>query len=87
MQRLFFREALVFLADTETCARDPHEILGVSLIHDGELGGQSGTAPELAEQTIACGVKGSAMDARARGSHQSFGAREHFLCGPARKSE
>ena len=87
VERLLLRKALVLLSDAKAGARDPHEIDGVALVHDRELRRHRRAPAELAQQAVARGVERSAVHARARGAHETFGTRQHFLGGAAREGE
>ena len=59
-------------------AGELHQVLGVALVHDGEVGRKSRGGPELTQQSVADGVKGAAVHTCARGSYEPFSAREHL---------
>ena len=87
VQRFLLRESLRRLAETERAARELHQVLGVALVHDGEVRGEAGRRAELSEQAMPDGVKGAAVHPRAGGADESLGAGEHLAGGAAREGE
>jgi hypothetical protein len=52
VERFLLREALGGLGEAEGAARELHQVLGVALVHDREIGREAGGGAELAEQAM-----------------------------------
>ena len=87
VERFLFRKALGRLGEPHRPPRELHEVLGVALVHDGEIAREAGGGPELAQQPVAYRVEGAAVHAGSRRPHEALGAREHFRCGAAGEGE
>jgi len=64
-----------------------NQVFGVALIHDGEVARQPRLRAELAKQAMAGRVERPTLNARRRGSHESFGSAQHLVRGAARKRQ
>ena len=84
VQRLLLGKALGRLAEPQRAARELHQVLGVALVHDGEVGRQAGGRAELAQQAVADGVEGATVHPRAGRADEPFGARRASRCAARR---
>ena len=68
-------------------AAELHEVFGVALVEDREVGGEAGGGAEAAEEAVGGAVEGSAMHLASGGAGQALGAHEHLLRGAAGEGE
>ena len=68
-------------------AGELHEVFGVALVHDREVGRDAGGRAEFPEETMPGAVKGAAGHVAAGAPDQTLGAGEHFLGGATREGE
>ena len=67
--------------------RDPHQIRGIGLIEDREVGRQSGGGPKPAQQPMGHAVEGAAGDLMRGRAHEPLTASQHLLGGAPGKGE
>jgi hypothetical protein len=66
LERFFLGKALFRIGEAEVRAGELHEVFGVALVHDGEVGGETGGGPEAAQEAVGGGVEGATVDFAAR---------------------
>ena len=68
-------------------AGNAHQIGGIGLIEDREVGGEAGGGPEPAQQAVGDAMEGAAVHLMRGGADQPLTASQHFLGGAAGEGE